>query len=347
MPKFDVGDLISATELARNTASLLKKASEGSRLLIINKNTPVAALIGMEDLRRLDALNAAAADAGAGAGATPPSAPQRPTFDDFRRALHSEIGRPNRVRDQTTLSVPLGTTHDGQPYWIKIDDSQDAPHTLIVGATGTGASTALHVVAWGLCVRYRPERVNLILAGRVASSWTTLHELKHIVHVTHNDTENGKTDLDHVLDAEISRRSDHTREHGEHNPLPSLIIMLDGPDQPEWQNLLDKITAAGPGLGIHVMVTAPQPPARKRHQPFAYRVALKMRSAASTEFIGSNAAAMLSAPGSAIVADGTTEHEIAIYAPYTEEGQPATYANLNRSDFTAPNKITTATPPTE
>jgi len=335
MSKFNVEDLISATELTRNTSTLLKQASEGSRLIIINKNTPVAALIGIEDLRRLDALTATSN----GDPASAARAPYRPTFADFCRALSagdrdddSHLDRP------TTLSVPIGMTPDSEALWIDIADSRDAgPHTLVVGATGTGASAAAKVIAWGLCVRYSPERVNLVLAGRdpASSSWKALQGLPHVVHVTYN---NG-LELNRFLDDEISRRTAIIEQNPDHMTLPSLVIILDPLGYPEELDILDTITAAGPVVRVHLVVTAQNPPKRGLDK-FTYRIALKTHTAAqSRALIGSSAAAMLSSPGSAIVVDGDSNlTELAIFPPYRDQPQQRPVRRgreiqVERSDF--------------
>lgn len=328
MPKFDLEDLISATELTRNTASLLKQASEGSRLLIVNKNTPVAALIGMEDLRRLDALTAATT----GDPTNTPRAPYRPTFGDFCHALSADTGDHDSPSDgETTLSVPLGMTPDGQALWIDVADSRDGGlHTLVVGGTGAGASSAVKVIAWGLCVRYSPERVSLVLAGKhgaATSALTALHGLPHVVHVAQPD---GRAGLHRFVDDEIARRAAIIEQNSSDAALPSLVIILDSGEAADCADLLDKITTGGPGLRVHLVVTAHEPP-RRYVDKFTRRIALRVRNAAdSRELIGSAAAVMLSSPGSAIAADGDGNlTEVAIFPPHRDLAG----ADLTLSDF--------------
>lgn len=342
MPKFDVEDLVSATELTRNTASLLKRASEGSRLLVINKNTPIAALIGMEDLRRLDALDAS----NGGSPTRVPPAPRRPTFDDFRDALSQDTHDDRCNPDTTSLSVPIGMTPDAEVLWIDVADSRDVgPHTLVVGVTGAGATTVAQAIAWGLCARYSPERVNLVLAGRSHNSlltWQALHKLPHVVHVTATDDigADGKTRLDSFIDREIARRTAITAENAGHGDilLPRLVIIVDYIAPTALAELLDKADSAGPGIRIHLVVTDRSTPKRSVDR-FAYRIALRMRSAAdSRDLIGSAAAAMLSVPGRAIVVDDQDSlTELAIFDPYPKQGDAVEFADLKLSDFCATN----------
>lgn len=221
---------------------------------------------------------------------------------------------------EATLSVPLGLTPDGQAFWIDVADSRAGGlHTLVVGSTGTGASSAVMVIAWGLCVRYSPERVSLVLAdkhGAAGSALTALHGLPHVVHVAQHD---GRAGLHRFVDDEIARRAGIIEQKPSDTTLPSLVILLDSGEAADCVDLLDKITAGGPGLGVHLVVTAQEPPKRYVDK-FTLRIALRMRNAAdSRELIGSAAAVMLSSPGSAIAADGDGNlTELAIFPPHRD-----------------------------
>ncbi|MFV8176997.1 type II toxin-antitoxin system Phd/YefM family antitoxin [Mycolicibacterium peregrinum] len=46
-------DLVTATELARNTSRYVTEASAGRRIVILHRGAPTAALISIEDLQRL------------------------------------------------------------------------------------------------------------------------------------------------------------------------------------------------------------------------------------------------------------------------------------------------------
>ena len=53
--QIDTRDLISATDLTRNTAQLIRDAAEGRRFVVMNNSVPRAALIGIADLELLAA----------------------------------------------------------------------------------------------------------------------------------------------------------------------------------------------------------------------------------------------------------------------------------------------------
>ena len=53
----DDDHLVSATKLNRNPSRFVALAAQGHRQVILQNNAPVAALISMGDLRRLDSLD--------------------------------------------------------------------------------------------------------------------------------------------------------------------------------------------------------------------------------------------------------------------------------------------------
>lgn len=55
----DTNDLVSATDFNRNTGRYTALAAEGRRIVIVKDQQLVAALVGIHDLNRLDALDGA------------------------------------------------------------------------------------------------------------------------------------------------------------------------------------------------------------------------------------------------------------------------------------------------
>ncbi|WP_099025039.1 type II toxin-antitoxin system Phd/YefM family antitoxin [Mycolicibacterium palauense] len=51
--KIDMNTLVSATDLNRNSGQLITRAAAGERLVILNQNKPVAAIVPIDDLQRL------------------------------------------------------------------------------------------------------------------------------------------------------------------------------------------------------------------------------------------------------------------------------------------------------
>lgn len=109
--RLDEDDMVSASELNRNPARYVSRAMQGWRPVIIRDNVPVAALIGMDDLRRLDSLDNEE-------GSRPPQVVVAPDSDD--------VG----------ITV-IGTDDHGAPVSIPL-----CANHLIVGASGAGKTVA-------------------------------------------------------------------------------------------------------------------------------------------------------------------------------------------------------------
>lgn len=103
--------MVSASELNRNPGRYVSLAKQGQRQVIIRDNVPVAALIGMDDLRRLDSLDNEE-------GSRSPQVVVAPDPDEVGITV---IGTDDHG---TPVSIPLCANH------------------LIVGASGAGKTVA-------------------------------------------------------------------------------------------------------------------------------------------------------------------------------------------------------------
>jgi antitoxin (DNA-binding transcriptional repressor) of toxin-antitoxin stability system len=134
-------DLVSATDLARNTAYLRREAASGRRVTILNRNTLTAALVSIDDLRLLQQLDANRAAASPSdpveewpadppppgrRSSAPDDAPDRASRwgmnDDRTRPLvvPLEVSSPWKCRSLGSV-VPLGVSSSGQ--FVKINIS--------------------------------------------------------------------------------------------------------------------------------------------------------------------------------------------------------------------------------
>lgn len=110
---FDIDSLISATDLNRNTGRFLDLAAAGARQIVLSQNRPIAAIVSIDDLRRLQQL-----DTGEAAN---------PLLDDTVTA--------------TPGCTTIGRTLTGQPLMLQL-----ACNTLVVGSAGSGKSVTLSAV---------------------------------------------------------------------------------------------------------------------------------------------------------------------------------------------------------
>ena len=121
--KIDEADMISATDISRNTGRYVTQAAAGRRFVIMNNHQPVVALIGMADLRRLDELDNAATTTTTPTGALP----QEVSLENITPFL----GR-----------IPLGVTATGATVNLDLLE-----HLLVVGK---GASDTIGTLLWGV-----------------------------------------------------------------------------------------------------------------------------------------------------------------------------------------------------
>lgn len=107
----DIDALISATDLNRTPGRFLDLAAAGTRQIVLSQNKPIAAIISIEDLRRLQ---------------------------QFKK----EDNAVNRLPDSTVITpqgcTTIGRTTTGHPVTLAL-----TCHTLVVGATGSGKSVTL------------------------------------------------------------------------------------------------------------------------------------------------------------------------------------------------------------
>lgn len=325
MVSIDSDDLVSATELTRNTAALVKLASEGRRLIIINKNAPTAALIGMEDLRRLDALQT---NNGQGIGAV--VAQHHPSADDFQQALMACASSVDETEaTPRNLRIPLGINAFGDLAQLDMASSSaggTGPHGAIIGMTGQGKTNMAKVITTALTALYRPERVNVILAtDDLDSQWQSIAEKPHVTHVF-DDLSGQAEQLRGLLDQEVDRRQ-HLRDSedpespsGQH--LPNLVVIIDeaGRDPDLAQYLINELGRSGGSLGIHLLLVFQRPP-RSDLGSFGYRIILRQRDLGDSRYmIGSSAAAMLSV-GSAILSGGEDPRDHTEFAAFLASPQ--------------------------
>lgn len=123
--KVDTNALVSATDLNRNSGQLIARAADGERLVVLNQNRPVAAIVPIADLQRLESFDAAAQ--------ATPVAPGTRSESELLRDLVAQPGH-----------TAVGQTSSGETAQLKL-----ACNTWVVGCTGSGLSVALSAFLHG------------------------------------------------------------------------------------------------------------------------------------------------------------------------------------------------------
>ncbi|WP_396908384.1 type II toxin-antitoxin system prevent-host-death family antitoxin [Mycolicibacterium sp.] len=330
--KIDEQDLVSATELARNTSQLLAKVNAGRRFVIINRNSPTAALIGMDDLRLLEQLTEQR-----NTPAIPETTPPAPPIDQAIAYLDA-LGIPHPsatnadssawnphdswVHSETPgLQIPLGLAEDGTPVTANFADitvgGDLGRHGLMQGAPGSGKSTALATTVLSLCALYPPERVAFVLmSGHRYNAFRGFEALPHVQRVIVGHDTDAIEELVTHLETSATERAELIRDSEwaamdlatSSNSAPELFVVIDelepmlrvddrmaGSSGSLARCLID-LTDRGRALQIHLLLSSQRhgvrPVELKRN--VSYRISLTTHdSHESREFIGTDGARFL------------------------------------------------------
>lgn len=189
------------------------------------------------------------------------------------------------------LTVLLGvrTDVDGTPTEGAVTlDLSEHPVGLVQGMTGSGREELLTELLLGLCARYGPESVSLVLLDFTGER--TFQRLKDLPHVTTYLPHAGEDpdrlgDLGGWATAEIVRRREQmaavSKRHGWPAPEdgaapegaddlpPHLFVVADGSAEtlharPEVAEVFDALASEGGPLGIHLILSGPYVDTRSR-----------------------------------------------------------------------------------
>lgn len=192
----DTSDLVSVTELGRGLSRYVNVTAEtGRRLVILNSNTPTAALVSIADLEKLQAV-----DVQAMATTDPPAPPaDEPLAQPRQGDLEQRPGMSAVGRDDRGQVV----------YWPL------AEHHLVAGRTGQGTGLLFSAAVAGAVPNphVRTEFVVATSRSHVALRHERLHPDIAIVVEVDLDVLDRRERFLEKLDGEISRRRELLREH--------------------------------------------------------------------------------------------------------------------------------------
>ncbi|GAA2429129.1 FtsK/SpoIIIE domain-containing protein [Mycolicibacterium llatzerense] len=165
--RIDMSDLVSATDLARQSSWMLKEVAAGRRFVIVKGNTPAGALVSLADLEK---LNAAEADS-AGVGQAWQALPAQVAFADL------EPLPPSAPRH----ALPIGVGEDEMStVWL---DLEQYPHVYCTGSNRSGRTTFLQAVCAAIMARYTPEEAQVVvfdpdirLSDELTDDYRTVYE---------------------------------------------------------------------------------------------------------------------------------------------------------------------------
>jgi serine/threonine protein kinase len=231
-----------------------------------------------------------------------------------------------------SLEVPLGKAGPTKAQSLSLGRNT-AQHVLIVGRTGSGKSSLLHVLVTNLALNYSPDEVELYLIDfkkGVEFKMYATHQLPHAsVIAIESEREFGRSVLER-LDLELKERGERFRSAGVHDlkgyrqikglpPLPRVLLIVD-----EFQEffveddqiardsalLLDRLIRQGRAFGVHVLLgsqslSGTYSLTRSTLEQMAVRIALQCGELDAHLILGeqNGAARLLSRPGEAIYND--------------------------------------------
>lgn len=165
------------------------------------------------------------------------------------------------------LPVPLNAT---DPPLI-VDLTNDGPHILVAGTTGSGKSELILTILTGLAAAHGPAEVSFILLDfKGGSSFSVLGTLPHTMSVETNLTDSVSLRTLDALRTELRRREElflaagvpdypsFRRTHPE-VLLPRLVVAVDElrvlvDEHPRASELLMRLAATGRSLGFHLLL---------------------------------------------------------------------------------------------
>jgi DNA segregation ATPase FtsK/SpoIIIE, S-DNA-T family len=174
------------------------------------------------------------------------------------------------------LYAPLG--EDALGRVIGIDFSDDTPHLLIGGTTGSGKSKALETILHGLARAYPPDRLRFILVDPKGVELNEFESDPHLLGRIGTDAEDAVNFLQIAVE-EMQRRYSLFKKLGAkklveynakaHEPLPWQVIVLDEyadltsdkDDRKQIEEPMLRIAQKARAAGIHLIVATQRPTA--------------------------------------------------------------------------------------
>ena len=254
------------------------------------------------------------------------------SFNSFYNVFDIEK---NYSSKQTSLVANFSTSN-GKLALFDLHENKDGPHGLVGGSTGSGKSELIVSMILSLCIKYRPDYLNIILidykGGGICDSLTyNGKKIPHIIGEISNLSQGAIERLIYALSFECKRREeafkkmsnllntsisnidDYIDGYKECLNMPKiahLLIIVDEfaelkKNSPEIIKQLISFSRIGRSLGIHLILSTQKPSGVIDDEIWSnshFKIALKMHDEKdSKDIIKTKDAAYLNNPGDFIL----------------------------------------------
>lgn len=204
------------------------------------------------------------------------------------------------------LWVALGEDIGGSPVAVDFS-SNETPHLLIGGITGSGKSVALETLIVGLLRHYRPDQLRISAVDPKSTELGFLEDHPHLEGDIGWDAEDAKNLLSSAVEDMQSRyakmKARKVRKLAEYNAiegierLPWRLVILDEfadltsdrDDKREIEHSLQRLAQKARASGIHVIVATQKPSAEvlstKVRSNLGAQLALRVKNATDSRII--------------------------------------------------------------
>lgn len=158
-------------------------------------------------------------------------------------------GSADRSGPDALRPLPFGRTSDGNTLALDLSEAGGGANALLVGSTGTGKSTLLHTLAYGLCAQHQAGSLRLVFVHghSLGFALSNVADYPHVATISGPETASQVLQGVRVEDT-ASRRT---------------VVMVDGFDillsqQPDALTELEFLMRSGRTRGIHVVLACQQ-----------------------------------------------------------------------------------------
>lgn len=254
------------------------------------------------------------------------------SFNDFYNSYDIEN---NYLSKQFSLSASFATS-SGELIKFDLHENKDGPHGLIGGSTGSGKSELIVSLLLSLCIKYRPDYLNIILidykGGGIADSLSfNKKRIPHIIGEITNLSEGSIERLIFALSSECKKRQEAFKDmssflntsitniddyidlYDDGYNLPKIAHLLVIVDEfaelkktnPDIIKQLVSFSRIGRSLGLHLILSTQKPNGVIDDEIWSnshFKIALKLNDEKdSQDIIKSKDAAYIKNPGEFIL----------------------------------------------